>query len=135
MNSDKLKNIIKQGENETTEFKRRWNDKYLKTICAFANTNGGIMLIGIDDDKSVIGVKGFKIELELLPNKIKNNLGITVGISTIDLQSKIIIQVEITKSFAPISYHGKFFVRSGSVTTELKGGELNQFLLKKFGKT
>ena len=83
----------------------------------------------------LIGVENVKSELELLPNKIKNNLGITSGITTISLANKSIIEIKITKSFAPISYHGKFFVRSGSITTELRGSELNHFLLKKYGKT
>ncbi len=43
MNSKELQNIIAQGENEQIEFKRLWKDEHLKTLCAFANTNGGIM--------------------------------------------------------------------------------------------
>jgi ATP-dependent DNA helicase RecG len=33
-------------ESETIELKESWRDEYLKTIAAFANTNGGSMLIG-----------------------------------------------------------------------------------------
>ena len=53
----------------------------------------------------------------------------------IDFNNKKIVKIEIQKTFAPVSYHGKFFVRSGSITNELKAGELTQFLLKKYGKT
>ena len=51
------------------------------------------------------------------------------------LRGIILIKVEIKKSYAPVSYNGKFFIRSGSVSYELKGNELTQFLLKKYGKT
>ena len=43
-------------ENEVTEWKRIWKDSNLKTVCAFGNTKGGVMIIGIDDDGTVIGV-------------------------------------------------------------------------------
>jgi predicted HTH transcriptional regulator len=55
MNIKKLKNIIAGGENLTTEFKQRFSThtKIAKEIIAFANTIGGILLFGIDDDGSI----------------------------------------------------------------------------------
>lgn len=43
-------------ENKTTELKRIFIDEIKKTVIAFANTNGGTVYIGIDDDGNVIGV-------------------------------------------------------------------------------
>lgn len=37
-------------ESQTIEFKQIWKDEYLKTICAFANTDGGNLYIGLDDN-------------------------------------------------------------------------------------
>jgi len=47
-----------RGEGENLEFKQRLNDEYkiAKTLCAFANTTGGVILIGIKDDKTIVGV-------------------------------------------------------------------------------
>ncbi len=135
LTTTEIYSIIQQGENETLEFKNIWKDEYLKTLCAFANTSGGDMLIGVDDYKNIIGIAESNKLLELLPNKIADNLGITPGVNTIKINDKKIIKIEITKSYAPISYHGKFYIRSGSVTRELRGGELNHFLLKRYGKT
>ena len=135
MNSKKLQNIITQGENEQIEFKRLWKDEHLKTLCAFANTNGGIMLIGIEDDKTIIGITNTVNLLEILPNKITNRIGITANVSIQKVNNKSIVILEIQKMYAPVSYHGKFFARSGSVTAELRTGELTHFLLKKYGKT
>ena len=36
-------------ENQHTEFKQIWKDDYLKSICAFANAQGGKLLIGINN--------------------------------------------------------------------------------------
>ena len=63
-------------ESHTTEFKSSWRDGYLKIICAFANTEGGELIIGVDDKDIPVGVKNSKKLLENLPNKINNKLGI-----------------------------------------------------------
>jgi ATP-dependent DNA helicase RecG len=47
---------IEEGENLTTEFKREYTEGIKKTIVAFANTTGGTLYIGINDDKSIVGV-------------------------------------------------------------------------------
>lgn len=43
-------------ENQDIEFKEIWKDEYLKWICGFANSNGGVIYIGKDDHGNVIGV-------------------------------------------------------------------------------
>jgi len=47
---------IEAGENLTTEFKREYTEEIKKTIVAFANTSGGILYIGVNDDKAIVGV-------------------------------------------------------------------------------
>jgi len=47
---------LETGENLTTEFKRKYTDEIKKTIVAFANTEGGTLYIGVNDDKSIAGV-------------------------------------------------------------------------------
>lgn len=43
-------------ESQNIEYKKTWRDEYLKWICAFANTEGGKLYIGIDDNGAVCGV-------------------------------------------------------------------------------
>ena len=38
-------------ETHCVEFKRSWRDEWLKWICALANSDGGILYIGIDEKK------------------------------------------------------------------------------------
>ena len=42
-------------ENQNMEYKRIWQDENLKSICAFANTNGCTIYVGIDDEGNVNG--------------------------------------------------------------------------------
>jgi ATP-dependent DNA helicase RecG len=115
-------------ENQNTEWKQEWNESCLKTICAFANTQGGILEIGKSDSGEVIGLKGTMKLLVDIPNIIKNLLGIIVEVDSIQIENKSIIQVKVPKYSNPISYHGKFYFRSGSTTQELGGATLSDFL-------
>lgn len=45
------------NEQQEIEFKSQWSDTVLRTACAFANTNGGIIYIGIDDDGNPVELK------------------------------------------------------------------------------
>ena len=53
-----LLDLLKKGEGESLDFKQKISsyDKIAKTICSFANTRGGIILVGIKDDRSITGV-------------------------------------------------------------------------------
>jgi len=126
---------LKQLESHTTEYKSSWRDGYLKIICAFANTEGGQLIIGVDDKGKVIGIKNAKKLLEDLPNKIRNKLRITPLVTVERKNRKEIIYIKISPSFVPVSYDGKYYVRSGSTTQEVKDNELIQFLLKKTDRT
>lgn len=63
-----VKNLAQTGEGKYLEFKRTIPsaEKIAKEIAAFANTNGGTLLIGVNDDKSLVGVQGYHEEEYLL---------------------------------------------------------------------
>ena len=74
MNSTELRNLIKNGENLTVEFKQRFStfEKIAKEIIAFANTRGGIIIFGVNDNKTICGVESEKEVVELLKQTIDN---------------------------------------------------------------
>ncbi|MDZ7681396.1 MAG: NAD(P)H-dependent glycerol-3-phosphate dehydrogenase [Fodinibius sp.] len=63
-----VKNLAQTGEGAFLEFKRTIPSAYkiAREIAAFANTKGGTLLIGVDDDKSLVGVMGYQEEEFLL---------------------------------------------------------------------
>lgn len=117
-------------ESQTVEFKETWRDEYLKTICAFMNTKGGVFYIGIDDNANVIGVDNIKKHLEDLPNKVMNAFVLNIDIEIEQENGIQFIKMNIPKSSVALSYHGKFYTRSGSTTQELKGAALQRLLLR-----
>lgn len=122
-------------ETQNIEYKPSWRDEYLKVIVAFANAEGGELIIGVDDNGTPIGVKKSKKLLEDIPNKIRNKLGIIPSIKIEKVGEKDIIHIFIKPSFVSISINGKYYIRSGSNSFELKGEELTNFLIEKSGKT
>ena len=122
-------------ESQNIEWKETWKDEYLKWICGFANANGGKIFIGKNDKGEIIGLKNSKKLLEDIPNKIQNHLGIICDVILHNKNEKQFIEIAVKPSEVPISYKGKYHYRSGSTKQELKGASLNEFLLKKVGKT
>ena len=70
-----LSDLILGHETERAEFKEIWqDDAVLRTLGAFANTRGGILLIGVTDKKQVIGWTGISAQLQALTSKIVTSL-------------------------------------------------------------
>jgi ATP-dependent DNA helicase RecG len=65
-------NQIEEGENLTTEFKREYTEEIKKTIVAFANTDGGTLYIGINDDKTITGVANPDDTLLQITNTVRS---------------------------------------------------------------
>jgi len=120
-------------EQQNIEYKSSWHDDYLKWICGFANAQGGQIYIGKDDVGNVIAVEDYKKLMDEIPNKIKNNLGITAEVNLLQEEGKHYIEIVVQPYSVPISLRGRYYYRSGSVKQELTGTSLNEFLLKRFG--
>ncbi|MFN3848330.1 MAG: helix-turn-helix domain-containing protein [Spirosomataceae bacterium] len=67
-----LETLLKKRESTTLEFKSRIDNPYkiARTIVAFANTSGGIALVGINDDKTVKGISALP-EIEKLQKALE----------------------------------------------------------------
>ena len=122
-------------EQQNIEYKSSWHDDYLDWICGFANAQGGKIYIGKDDNGNVVGIDDYKDLMEKIPNKIKNNLGITAEVNLLQEDGKYFIEIIVQPYSVPISLRGRYYYRSGSVKQELTGAALNEFLLKRAGHT
>jgi predicted HTH transcriptional regulator len=68
MNARDIRELIEEGEGAELEFKRKISspEKIARTLSAFANTRGGTILFGVDDDGSIVGIESEKTELEMI---------------------------------------------------------------------
>jgi predicted HTH transcriptional regulator len=97
-----LKRLVKTGEGTYLEFKRLISspEKIARELAAFANTRGGIMLIGVDDDKKIIGVESY-FEQDFLLDKAINYCCIpplTVEIEVIPVKNREVIVVKVKEA-------------------------------------
>ncbi len=123
------------SESQNIEYKQSWNDRYLEWICGFANAQGGCIYIGVDDDKKVVGVKDSKRLMEDIPNKIVTHLGIVADVNLLKADGLDYIKIQVEPNSVPISYRGHYHYRSGSTKQELKGAALQEFILRKLGRS
>ena len=74
--SDELLEIIKNGENSAVEFKTAVvrPESIAKEMVAFSNTQGGLILIGVDDNGTVSGLPSSKDFEEWVMNIARNNV-------------------------------------------------------------
>jgi len=96
-----IKELIGSGENKRLEFKARLpkNDAIVKTIIAFSNTAGGRLIIGVGDDRELVGVDDSDIfELKdrvssLIFDSCHPN--ILPEIYTLNIEEKLLLVVEV----------------------------------------
>jgi len=157
--SDRLnvESAISEGESDTVEYKstlvtnlqtgekdKRMEKAVLKTIVAFLNSNGGRLLIGVDDSRTIIGIDDYNFD-----NRDKLNLHMTNLISSrigdefipyirfrlVPFEEKAVMLVECKKCEIPVFLKDNkteiYFVRSGPSTVELTGSDMLKYIKRK----
>lgn len=68
-----LKKLVALGESGTLEFKRKaaYPEKIVREMIAFANTRGGVLLLGVGDDGSLAGLKFPEDESHVVQEALK----------------------------------------------------------------
>ena len=122
-------------ENQNIDWKENLRDEYLAWVSAFANAQGGVLEIGRNDKGVVVGLHDAKTLLEVLPSKIRNKTGVLADVDVHTENGKQYIRITVKPYPAGITYRGRYYHRSGSTTQELTGSALDEFLLRKQGKT
>ena len=102
MNYKDIHAMLEEGEGFELEFKRKVSsaEKIAKALVGFANTKGGTILFGIDDDRSVVGVESEKSEVELIRNVADFHCEppVDVDIEIVPYKGKDVIAVFVEES-------------------------------------
>ena len=125
--SKSISELIKEAENQFIELKEQFSEGVLKTISAFANTSGGVILIGVKDNKEVVGINLKVGEFEEIVNKIVDSLGFQPEIKLVSFNRKKLIRIDVQKSSIPIKYKGIYYKRVGNTTRGMNTDELSRF--------
>ena len=122
-------------ESQNIEWKSKWKDEYLEWVCGYANAQGGKIYIGCDDEGNIIGLSNARKLLEDIPNKIRDAMGIIVGVNLLDRNGKEYVEIDVPSYPIGISCKGVYYYRSGSTRQILTGPALEAFLMRKRGAT
>lgn len=102
MNNKKILEIINSGESTTVEFKRKATTaaKLAKEIAAMANTSGGYLFIGVDDNGFIYGIDSEKSESDIVEKACGFFIEppIEADILVANIQNKDILILKINES-------------------------------------
>ena len=134
---DSLTDLIEKiylGEDSTIEFKRErpHRESLGDEIAAFANANGGVILIGVDDDSEIVGIdrqnldRTEKAAVEICGDNIDPMVHIVT--EKLQVDNKNLLKIEVPRSpFVHKSSNG-YFIRQGSSKREMATEQLARLL-------
>ena len=127
-----IRNLLKQGVGKQLEFVAELNyDDISKSICAFLNTSGGTVLIGVQSDGNVPGLK----DAEKLESILKHYLfksiipvaPITVSFETTGNKNILLVKV-LKGSSPPYLYDGIIYSRKGNRTVKAVPDDISKLV-------
>ncbi len=131
-----LKKIISQDESEAIEFKKSLSEskEIIKTTCAFANTKGGRIFVGVSNYGNALGVEIGKDTLERLVNQITQNtdpkIHPRITVEKIDEKQIIVIKVKESSDHLVLAF-GRPYSRIGKSTLQMSRDEYERSILEK----
>ncbi len=120
-----LESLIKNGETQTIEFKRSTAKlkSAFETLCAFLNGDGGTVLIGINDDKKIVGqhvTDQSKLEIANMLKKLEPAANISINYVSVEKDKNVIIlNAKPNKDLQPYTFDGRPYIRLESSTSQM----------------
>ncbi len=128
-----LQFLIDQGEGYNIEFKERISKNIGNEMCAFANTNGGKILIGVGDDGTIVGsqiTNQLRSRVHDIARSLDPSLDIQMEIiQDVDVDGDVdVIVIEVPEGVhKPYSAKGKFYIRNGPNSQQMNRKEIRSF--------
>ncbi len=125
-----------QYESERIEYKSQLVDDIYKEVIAFANTDGGVIYIGVDDQGNVTGIENVDETYTRLTNGIRDAIqpDVTMFVRYI-LQDNKVIRIEVGEgSYKPYYLKGKglkpngVYVRQGATSVQASPEQIRQMI-------
>ena len=92
------------AEHQQLEWKESWRDEHLTWVCAFADSEGGTLVIGRNDEGHAVGLPQARKLLEDLPNKVRDLLGVVVQVNLRTEGGHPVLELVTAAYPTPISY-------------------------------
>ncbi len=106
--------LIHTGENQHTEFKASFQKEVIETVVAFANSQGGQIVVGVANDGKQLGVSLTPETLKDWLNQIKNNTypSVLPEMEVHEVDGKTLVLIRVTEQpIKPIACKNRYFKR------------------------
>jgi predicted HTH transcriptional regulator len=115
LDSDKIKALVAKGESSSLELKSGIPrpDVIAENLAAFANTNGGILLLGVREPDTFNGVDKEKARRALDHARQMLLPTLNVALEFAEVDGKTIAVARVASGAGPFSVRGSFFLRAG----------------------
>jgi len=114
--------IIQEGEGLTVEFKERFTERIDQDMTAFANTKGGVILLGVRDDRTVSG-EALTNDLKARIQSLARNCTPMISITIQQIQNIVAVEV-VQGEEKPYSCSSGYFRRLDGATQKMTPAEL-----------
>ena len=108
VNKKDIKKLIAKGEGQRIEFKSKIDDSLGKSICSFANTNDGVVLVGLSDDGKIVGInKKHERDMANIAHTCKPSVYPEIEIVEIEYENIFVVKIKKSDSlhsFKNIAY-------------------------------
>ena len=121
VNEQQIKELIRQGEGITTEFKtcrNQLNRDVYETVCAFLNRHGGTLLLGVQDSGEITGIDpeaADRIKKDFVTavnNPQKLTPATYLSVEQVEVLGKIVFRVYVPESSQVHRCNGRIFDRN-----------------------
>lgn len=157
--SDYILELVRRGESKKLEFKSTlrmnlitgkpdWNIEHavLKTIVAYLNTDGGILLVGVSNSGEILGIEndGFSNEDRFLlhfKQLIKQHIGLNyapmIEYTLVPVSGKKVLEIDCKKSDEAVflktdKNDEEFYIRIGPSSERLTGSKLIEYVNRRY---
>jgi len=128
-----IDNLLKTGESQTVEFKASFYRDTVESLVAFANVQGGTVLIGVADDSSILGTTIGKKTLNDWLGQIKSGTSPSIipDIDAVQVDNKWIVAIHINEYLVkPVNTKGRYFKRVANSNRQLALSEITNLYLQ-----
>lgn len=133
--SDAAGLAIGLAESDAVEFKEAWTDKALRDLCAFANTRGGTLYVGVRDDGAVVGTTADDAQQRLVANLCDTKLHLTPSVAVERHGDHIVLTVTVRPAARLVRLDGRYYRRVGTASVEMGEDETAARLVAQTGRT
>jgi ATP-dependent DNA helicase RecG len=133
LNPLNLKSYLDAGESNTLEFKTSFDRAVIESLVAFANAQGGTVLVGVTDKDSVCGVTLGKETLNEWLGQIKSatSPSLIPDLEAITEQGKTVVLIRMSEfPVKPVNTRGRYFKRVASSNHQLALGEISDLYMQ-----